>query len=229
MTDLTPQITEHAAISGGPLAPDVSAPEAPAPVETPAAPAAPAPVEPAPIYVGGKKFNNQDDMMAYFSQIEAERQARQPAPALTNDPEKALAELMYEDPSAYQRAILEQAEARVMGKIQTQNAQVQAWETFYKKYPDLNQDRDVVGLTYQNNASKLDKMHLDQAMDELAKSARGRIAKFRQIPSDGKALPSGPAVTTGSSGGPGIVPQVTQKPMTLIDQMMAMRSKRRKA
>lgn len=230
----TPQTSSPAegTIVGGPYdnsgAPKEVAPTQSEPPKT-AEPAAVTPAQPSPIYVGGKKFTNQDEMISYFSQIEAERQQRQPTPAAEINPEKALAELMYEDPAAYQRAILDQAENRAMSKINQQRSHEQAWEAFYKKYPDLNQDRDVVGLMYQNNAPKLDKMHLDQAMDELAKASRGRIAKFRQIPSEGKPLPSGPAVTTGSSGGPGIVPQVTQQSMTLVDQMAAMRAKRRKA
>lgn len=208
--------------------------QAPAAQEPTAPPTTSPTAPPAPIYVGGKKFENQDEMMSYFSTLEAERYNRQtPAAPTIQDSqpiEKELATLLYEDPAAYTKAVMEQTRRDFAREQQAQQQQTQAWETFYSKNPDLRDDKDIVSLMYTQNASKLDKMHLDQAMDELAKSSRLRMSKIRQIPQgEGKPLSAGPAVTTGATGGPGTKPQVTQKPMTLAEQMLDFQRKRRKA
>jgi hypothetical protein len=181
--------------------------------------------------VGGKKFETQDEMISYFSELEAKNYAQQQQvqQPVVRDVEKELSELMFEDPAAYNRAMLEMAETRALEKIRKQEDERSVMDRFYSQNPDLKDDKDIVGLVYQQNAQKLGRMHLDQAMDELATAARGRLSKLRQIPSGGTQLPSGPAITTGSSGGPGVQPVVTQKTLTFVEQMEAIRQKRRKA
>lgn len=219
-------------VTGGPLDNSAALPPVvtPDPIVTPP-PAADAPAAMAPIYVGGKKFTTQEEMLSYFSELESRQQiqAQHVQTPTVKDVEKELAELMFEDPAAYNRAILEQGTQRALAQIHQQNAQREAMETFYKKNPDLAEDRDIVSLTYSQNSHKLDKMHLDQAMDELATAARGRLAKLRQIPSGGRELPSGPAITTGATGGPGTRVQVAQEPLTFVEQIANLQRKRRKA
>lgn len=194
--------------------------------------AAPATVT-APVYVGGKKFDNQEQMLSYFSELEARTQAAQVAatPRIEDkDPiEKELSTLLYEDPAAYTKAVMEQAKRDAIREFNTKKEAENAWQTFYEKNPDLKDDKDIVELMYHRESPKLNKMHLDQAMDELAKASRLRLSKLRQIPAgEGKPLHNGPAVTAGATGGPAVQTPVTQKPMTMAEQLMELHRKRSK-
>lgn len=221
MTDAPPAST--------PPAPKEPAPSTP----PPAASTPPEPVKNQPIYVGGKKFESQDEMMSYFAQLESEKLARQTTPPASSIPdpqpiEKELATLLYEDPAAYTKAVMEQTRRDMAREMSAEKQQVQAWESFYSKNPDLKEDKDIVQLMYSMNSAKLNNMHLDQAMDELAKASRLRLSKLRQIPQEGTPLNAGPAVTTGATGGPGAKQPITQKPMTMAEQMLEFHRKRRK-
>ena len=103
--------------------------------------------ESAPIYLGGKKFNNVDELAAYTAKLEQDN--RIAASSLQTKPvqtqaEKPLSELIFEDPEKA-LAIHEQ---KVIQKLKAEEAQRASeqkfWTDFYKENKDLSDDSELV-------------------------------------------------------------------------------------
>jgi hypothetical protein len=150
-----------------------------------------------PIYLGGKKFNNVEELAIYTQKLEMTSQA-QPAQvqattkAVANT-DKPISELIFEDP---ERA-LALHEERVIQKLKAEETRVkgeqQFWTDFYSKNNDLNGESDLVDFVVQKHMGELGHLHPDQAAEKIAEYSRKALVRFRGATETTKALPSGTA------------------------------------
>lgn len=182
-----------------------------------------------PIYIGGKRFDSSDQLAEYTSKLEANAQSYQMQQNYiqkTNevaDPDKDIADLMFEDPKTAIRLIKEQAKEEVINQIGAQKTQEQVWERFYAENSDLKGMEDLVDICRGRIQGKLSQLPLDVAMKELADNARSRIATIRQTPHGGKELPSGQAFVASSNGAPSQPVTVQAEIPSFVDQMRSLR------
>lgn len=183
-----------------------------------------------PVYVGGRRFDSAEALAQYTSELEQSRaQQTRSAPAPEVDPEKELADLMFEDPTAYTKLVQERAYQRFVKETQTQQAQVNAWQTFYGANKDLVGYEDLVEVSRAKIGDKLKNLPLEEASKVLGNAVRERLSQIKGSPQGmGTELPSGPAVASGTSNGPGVKPPVQQQqPKSLIEQINELRASKK--
>lgn len=184
-----------------------------------------------PVWVGGKQITSQDELVRFAEDTHTkaiELQSKVPSiqtSPIPSDPDKELADLMFEDPVTYTKIIQDRANEKVEAKITFQKAQERAWEKFYTDHQDLKGYDDLVNVMLGKMPSDFSKKPLEQAMNELGQATRGRLAEIRKSPTGGETLPSGQALTAGPSGGPGIPVPSTHKQKNFLEQFAEMRSK----
>lgn len=178
-----------------------------------------------PIYVGGRKFTSAEELAEYTSELHDKIKPVMPAPEIPSDPDKELSNLMFEDPVTYTKVIQDRAEARIQSKIRAEAEQKEAWDSFYSANSDLKEFKDLVQLEAGKMTKQLSKLPLEQAMKELAKATRGRLAAIKGSPSGGEALPGGKVLSTGTSGGKGVTVTTPYQPKNFVEQMKALRAK----
>lgn len=178
-----------------------------------------------PIFIGGRKFESAESLAAYTSELdrqrgqwEKERQFTTQATA-ASDPDKELADLVFEDTTTAVKLLTEKAERQALEKFEAKMAQERAVQSFYSKYEDLRNFTDLVDLTANRLNGKIREMPQEEAMELIAKEARSRIASIRGTPTGGTELPSGPARVASATGGPATPVQVTTETENLIDQI----------
>lgn len=184
--------------------------------------------------IGGREFGTQEEAWAYAEQLEHERLAadafRQgveaarmsqpgnsaPQPEIPQEPEEIDPEY-YTNPKAYfakrEAAIVARAEAAITQKQQRAQSEQQLWSQFYSDYPDLNDARDFVQHTLEQNWSQLEKVEVKAALKIIAEKSRSRIKQLTEARMPKVTLPK---VTQAASPGGG--EQVTQpkaKPQAL--------------
>lgn len=201
-------------------------------VVPPAAPAAQPAAAPSgfiPTYIGGKRFESADDLAAYTSELqtkttqyEAERQFAPVSPAMQNANQPKVSDLMFTDPEAFAQVIQENAEKRVMDKINATNSQQQKWNKFYKDYPELQGADFAPMVEAQFNIRKNSNPNLpaEQLLDTIGKDMRSFVSKVRGKPEGGKELPNAAAVVASASNNiPGGKPPVQAEPDDMASQL----------
>lgn len=185
-----------------------------------------------PIYLGGKKFNNVEELAIYTQKLEIEKTMQ---PAVQAQPKQATAavdkpisELIFEDPEK----ALQLHEQRVIEKLRAEDNRVKSeqafWKEFYNKNNDLSAEEDVVQFVVQKHMNELGSLHPDQAAERIAEYSRKAINRFRGAQPVTKALPSG-AAKTGPSNTQS-APAVTESRSATVDfvsQLRKIQSKRR--
>jgi hypothetical protein len=182
-----------------------------------------------PIYVGGRKFNSSEELAEYTSELHDKIKPAIVEPEIPADPDKELSNLMFEDPALYTKIIQDRAEQRINQRLEVKSQQKEAWAEFYSSNSDLKDFKDIVQLEASKMTKQLDKLPLDQAMKELAKATRGRLAAIKGVPSGGVALPPGKVLSTGTSGGKGATITESYQPKNFVEQMNALRASRAKS
>lgn len=181
-----------------------------------------------PVYVGGRKFESAEDLASYTAELHDvayRAPAAAPAPVIDADPDRELAELMFQDPRTAIKVLKQEAKQEFKRELDQDNASRDAWTKFYETHPDLKGLEDMVGTQANKMAQRIAKLPLEQAMKELGTAVRGRLATIRGTPTTGEPLPKGPAVTAGSSGGQGPKVEVPRQSMSFVEQMQKLRSR----
>lgn len=151
-----------------------------------------------PIYLGGKKFNNVEELAIYTQKLEMEKSVQaEAAPAASKRAaqavEKPISELIFEDPEK----ALELHEQRVIQKLKAEENRAKSeqafWTDFYSKNNDLSADDDIVQFVVQKHMGELGHLHPDQASEKIAEYSRKALSRFRGAQETTKALPSGQA------------------------------------
>ena len=148
-----------------------------------------------PIYLGGKKFNNVEELAIYTQKLEMTAKQEQ-APVQVKAPtvtDKPISELIFEDPEK----ALALHEERVIQKLKAEETRAkgeqQFWTDFYNKNNDLNGESDLVDFVVQKHMGELGHLHPDQAAEKIAEYSRKALVRFRGATETTKSLPSGTA------------------------------------
>lgn len=171
-----------------------------------------------PIYLGGKKFNNVEELAIYTQKLEIEKTtqtAATPAVSKAAPSDKPISELLFEDPEK----ALELHERRVIEKIRAEETRAKSeqgfWTDFYSKNKDLDGESDLVQFVVQKHMGELGHLHPDQAAEKIAEYSRKTLSRFRGAKETTQALPAGTAKvgpsTTQSA------PAVTESRPTAVD------------
>lgn len=189
--------------------------------------------EAAPIYLGGKKFNNVEELAAYTSKLEQESLSRVYAtPAqetlATQAKEKPISELIFEDPEK----ALQIHEKRVIQKLKAEEEnkrkETEFWGNFYKENKDLQEESDLVQFTLNKHWSELSTLHPDQASQKIADYTRKTLLRYRGQQENKQELPSGKAKVGPSSTA--TAPAVTESraaPVDFVSQLKKIQRSRK--
>lgn len=178
-----------------------------------------------PVYLGGRRFDNMEDLAAYTSGLEtkvmrSEFTQESMSPALQNANKVKPSDLLFSDPDAYHEYTVEQAESRILGKINKAEAEKNVWNNFYQDFDDLKEHRGLVEFKFNERKKDYGDLPADQALAKIGKEVRSYIGKIRGKPEGGKELPSGSAVVASSSNNvsPNKTP-VADEPKDMATQM----------
>lgn len=188
------------------------------------------------VYLGGKRFDSQAHLEAYIAQLEQQATQRAAnttvqAPQTQQVEDFDFATEFYSDPNAAAKKLAERTRLQVLKEVQTQQAQANAVNDFYRKNPDLEKSREIVEFMYGKYKTQLESQPLDRAMEMLAKETRSFLAKARGVPTGaGSEMPKGSVVSTGASGNvaPKPVQQEAPKVLSFADQVKQMQRRSRK-
>lgn len=187
-----------------------------------------------PIYLGGKKFNNVDELAAYTSQLEQDKVRAQYSGATYAQPsaqqqiEKPISELIFEDPEK----ALQLHEQRVIEKLKAQEQakqnETQLWNKFYTDNKDLSDDKELVEFVLNKNWDNLRALHPDQAMGKLAELTRKTLSKYRPSNEKKQELPSGTAKAgpTATQSAP-VIQEKAAAPVDFVTQLKKIQKRRR--
>lgn len=207
-----PQPTNLPAMQGHPAAEPPAAPPSPAPSASPPEP------QLTEVMIGGQTFKVDPQTAAA---IEAQRQyteelvrqARQPATPATPPaaPETDYEALMFSDPAAYTRKVIEeakkQATTELTGMYQQQRGMDEFMNQFYADNEDLKPADDLVKMELQQNLPAWADRPVTEARKLLADKVRGRLFDYVKKFGGDKA-PKTPSRTTVEGGQqPGVPPQ----------------------
>lgn len=223
---------------GGPLDPSIQVPggstdapngdhtgEGDATHPAPIATQPPAPANPSPVMIGDKVFHSTEEALAYANGLaSASRHLPQtPSPQQPIQPQPA--EILFEDPAAALAMVEDRIVQRISSQTQTERAEQNIWENFYRSYPDLQGNEDVVALMNSQLPKSVKDMPISQALPILANNARERIARIRGGAADRRQiLPSVPAITAGAGGAtPPAPPVAPPKSTSFVDEVRALR------
>lgn len=194
----------------------------------PAIPAiTPAPVVPKEVFFAGRKFSSETDALAFASSMAPVAPAAAVVPV---DTAKEISELMFTDPVAYHRATQEDTMRKMEQKYVAQKQLEETWNNFYEKNQDLRGFKDLVAGSQSVLWEDVKTIPLDQAMDRIAKHARG-ILQRAGVPAATNRERLGNVGAGGISpslaSGPAPLPQA-EKRLTFVEEMKQMREKRKK-
>lgn len=182
-----------------------------------------------PIYLGGKKFSNVDELARYTAELEKERATpayQQATPATTQ--EKKVSELLFEDPDKALQIHEERIIAKLRAQEEAKRQEDQLWQDFYSKNKDLDSERDVVQFALTKHWNELKGLHPDQATEKLAEITRNTLLRFKKTSGTKQELPSGKA-KVGPSGTTS-APRIQEKqaaPVDFVTQLKKIQNKRK--
>lgn len=191
------------------------------PASTPAAP-------PKEFFIGGKKFTSPEEMAQYLSNQESRisamenLQRQQLQTTIQNTPKQVRPEdIVWEDPGAAFAMVEERTIAKIQQQKDLETARLKAWEDFYQKNPDLTHTKDLVDASRAQMAHEIANLPLDEAFAKIAKKTRDYVEQARRASggTQERVLPSGPAVTTGASGGSAPIVSQPQQPTDFASQV----------
>lgn len=162
----------------------------------------------APTYLGGRRFDSQDEALAYASELQSkvdfhehEKKMNALSPAMSQANKVKPSDILYTDPDAFYQITKEDAKNEILAEINNNKKEEKLWNSFYQKYPDLK-DSELSGmLEYQFNTKKSQLGHLpaEQMLDTIGKDVRILLNKVRGKPEGGRELPSAAAVVASAS------------------------------
>jgi hypothetical protein len=190
-----------------------------------------------PLFLGGRRFNSPQELQNYLEDQDRkvahlENQVRSqtvPTPQAQPLQDIKISELLFEDPETALRIVEERAEKRVFQKLEKIDSEKETWNNFYSENRDLVPYKDIVEQKMQQNWAHLKDKSIRESLPELAKLARARVLEIRGSQGGtSERLPSGPAITAGSSGAPPPQVTVTNTPVDFASQIRKMQSRGRK-
>lgn len=181
--------------------------------------------QPSPVVIGDKIFSSTQEAIAYANGLASSPTVQSNVPQKRVRPE----DVLFEEPASAFAMLKEEIKNEIRGESQIQQNNNKVWTDFYKNYPDLSGNEDIVELVRSQLSEDVrDKLPLSQSIPILAKQARDRLAKIRgSSANQGIQLPSGPAITAGSSGAsPPPVSMPKAIPMNFIEELKASRQRK---
>lgn len=192
--------------------------------------------------VGKKEFESPEEMAAYIGELEKAQATKdaynkgvldavtpiepapktiKPADILFEDPQKAI-ELLRAELKA-------ERDAEDLAKQNIQKAESQrqkSWNDFYNDNPDLKGWEKVVNselaeLVNEGHSST----DIKEGLKILAKRTRDEIGKFKQRLAPKEELPSGPAMTSGTTGADIPRVRVETKATSFLDELKVLRKR----
>lgn len=159
-----------------------------------------------------------------------ESRIREPKPQ-SAAPEAGLGDLIYTDPEAYSRRIVDMAVEKAVNQVTGQYTAQQSAQTwlaeFYRKNPDLEGADDILNAVYQRANPRID-LRSPDAMDRLAEAARAYLTRFvgrsRESSEDRTFTES-----SGSRGKPRIVKPEAEESVIPLGQTLAEALRRRQS
>lgn len=186
--------------------------------------------KPAPIYFAGKKFETQEDLIKYTSQLESQvksMQTQNTTQTTATKTTKKVSDLLFEDPDAAVEQIKNDFREEQAQREQQQRAQAESWDKFFKQFPDLKEEKELVDFVMQRNLNELSKLHADQAIAQLGEKTREVIGRYKSKPSGGKELPSGPAMTGPNGTQQTQRVEADRKVVSFVDQVRGLQGKKK--
>lgn len=185
-----------------------------------------------PIYLGGKKFNNVEELAIYTQKLEMEKTTAPAEPVAATKKaaaaDKPISELLFEDPEK----ALELHEQRVIQKLKAEEARVKSeqsfWTDFYSKNKDLETENDLVQFVVQKHMGELGHLHPDQAAEKIAEYSRRTLSRYRGAQETTQALPSGVAKTgPASTQSAPVVTESRAAPVDFVSQLKKIQRSRK--
>ena len=174
----------------------------------------------APVYIGGRRFESMEELAQYTSEIESRNSVPVMSQALENANRPKPSELFYQDPDAFYQLAVEDAENRVMSKLNKKDSDTRLWTKFYDDNKDLTQFKDLVDATFKQKQEQYKNLPAEEGLSKIASETRNMISKIRGSVQGGKELPSGPAKVAGSSNGIAVTHVATKiAPSSFVDQI----------
>ena len=163
-----------------------------------------------PMYFNGRKFNSMDEWAEYTNSLEERTRVKETTVEEIQNPkkdlayEKKLSDLMFEDPDRYTEEVQARAETAALKRLEGRLNEKQAWESFFKAYPDMIGNEDLVDLTVSKLSKDKDfqRMETSMAAKVVATQTRKRISQIRGTTGETATLPSGKALTAGGGANP---------------------------
>jgi|SRR6185312_15402315 len=196
----------------------------------------PAGGEPAPAKVvfNGREFNSAAEALAYAeglnrSQAAASSALGQPAAAPQAPAEPQPHELIFENPERALKLVEDRAAERIRNEQKQVEETKNRWNDFYTKHPDLRGKEFLVDSVLNRELARgtFNGMSVDQGMPILATKAREEVQKIVNAANGGQALPRGPAVVAGTTGGQAPKPPAPAAPKTtsFVEELQGMRKR----
>jgi hypothetical protein len=145
-----------------------------------------------PVYLGGREFRNMKELAEYASALETQKPAPQ-SETMRNANQPKVSDLMFTDQDAYHELTLEEAEKRVMDRIEKRDAEKKIWTDFRAKFPDLKDHDMIVETLFEKKKKESGNLPAAQLLDTIGKDARAYLNKVRGSSGEGKELPQGGA------------------------------------
>lgn len=195
---------------------------------------------PEPLYKGlSGHINSQDELIAYAKRMEEEviqsKIEKQHKPSLSEpitptntvpiEPVDGFEQLIYTNPIKAKELLKNEIREEFRTNDLKKEQEKKFWSEFYTENSDLKPMDRIVQLTLKDKWSEVEKLPLNQAKEVLAKAAREVVGLVRSsVGVTETTLPSGGAVTLGSSGSPAPkAPVIPPKEMTMSEQLLQFR------
>lgn len=146
-------------------------------------------------------------------------------------PEDDIEALWYSNPTKAAQLIEERVEAKQKKKEDARQQEETFWKNFYEKNTDLSGNKKVVELILKDEWSKIEKLPVDEASKQLAKSSRDFLSSIKKgFGTSETALESKGAAMTGASGEPMVRSKETPpQPKNFAEQVAMFRRRGSKA
>lgn len=134
------------------------------------------------------------------------------------------AEAFYRDPEGAMGTLAHSIKQEMRAEYQVETNRNKFWSNFFREYPDLEAEKEMVDTIIKANIAELDKMKIEDAMAHIAEIANQQIA----VETKRRNARTGDyAVMRGGPGFEGPVPMPDEDQQTLGDLIRSRREARR--
>lgn len=187
---------------------------------------------PAVFVFNGKTFGSQEEMLSYASTRDMQASSYETMSASRGQQEQVkeskYSDTIFTDPDATLGKVEENIERKIEQKIAAREAARVAEQTFYEKYGDLAEHKDLVQFYAGKLMPVVANLPVEQQYLKLATEVRSKISKIRGAEGTVTELKSGPANVLGSGSGKPTSTSTTSAPKSFSEQIKAMQNKHKK-